>query len=450
MRKQAWKQAVFLGVSFLTALLFWKMEQKSLVVYVPETEETFMDDTEEAAAETDKNKDTAVTGKSDRIRVLIRSDDFVSEYQEEVQVVCLTDTGYTQGKESRELKKGETIGFSCKDDRLLGETAILTGKSEEGAFILKGLKRGYEDPVYEGTLSFQKTDKGYLVINELPLELYLEKVVPSEMPSSYPMEALKAQAVCARTYAKKQIEHPRMEKEIPADVDDSVNYQVYNNQPENEACTQAVRETSGLTLTRGGELLDALYYSTSCGVDLTLDLSKETVFCSFLSLKKEKDYEKDEPWYRWNTYFSADQLTSLASSAGYGSVGTVTELIPGSREKSGCLKTLTLKGTSGSEAVEGEYSIRKLLNPAETSVVLQDGSVAPDLGMLPSAFFYLLPSYDGEQLLGYQVIGGGYGHGIGMSQTGAKYMAKDGKDFQEILTYYYGETELHEVVDTGN
>ena len=66
------------------------------------------------------------------------------------------------------------------------------------------------------------------------------------MPSSYPLEALKAQAVCARTYAVKQMENPRMEEDIPADVDDSVSYQVYNSQPENDRSRQAAEETKGL------------------------------------------------------------------------------------------------------------------------------------------------------------------------------------------------------------
>ena len=126
---------------------------------------------------------------------------------------------------------------------------LLKGREEDGCFALMGLKRGYEDPLFEGTLTISRRKEGFLVINELPLELYIRKVIPSEMPSSYPLEALKAQAVCARTYAVKQMDVLRMEDGIPADVDDSVSYQVYNNQPESERSRQAAEETRGQIMT---------------------------------------------------------------------------------------------------------------------------------------------------------------------------------------------------------
>ena len=122
-----------------------------------------------------------------------------------------------------------------------------------------------------------------------------------------------------------------MEDGIPADVDDSVSYQVYNNQPESERSRQAAEETRGQIMTENGELVDALYYSTSCGIRMDQDLSLEPVFASFLSVKHESDYEKDEPWYRWNVYFPVEQLTERAAEKGYGEIGSVTELIPEKR-----------------------------------------------------------------------------------------------------------------------
>ena len=292
---------------------------------------------------------------------------------------------------------------------------MLTWKRREGWFSVLGLKRGYEDPVFEGSLTILRRKEGFLLINELPLESYIRKVIPSEMPSSYPLEALKAQAVCARTYAVKQMENHRMEEDIPADVDDSVSYQVYNSQPENDRSRQAAEETKGLVMAKDGELVDALYYSTSCGLRLDQDLSLEPVFAAFLSVKHEGDYEKDEPWYRWNVYFPVERLAELAAENGYGEVGTVTELIPEKRESSGCLSALTIRGSAGNAEVDGEYAIRKFLNPSGLQVNLKNGKAAPELGMLPSAFFYLVPSYEEEKLLGYELIGGGYGHGRGLS-----------------------------------
>lgn len=475
MGKQKWKQIIFLVTTLLTAVVFWNLERKSQVISVPETEnsESKQDSGEKADSE-EKSSESAASGDSadkdsgettgtensagrekddwdmpESIRVLIRSDNFMSEYQENVQVVCLSDTMCKVENQINEYQAGEKLAFSKDDEKKPGTVTVLSGEDDSGgSFCLEGLQRGYENPVYEGSLTLIKTAEGYLVINELSLERYLCKVVPSEMPSSYPLEALKAQAVCARTYAVKQMKKPRLGEEIPAHVDDSVNFQVYNNQLENERCTQAVLETEGIYLTREGELLDALYYSTSCGIDLKRDFSREAVFCAFLSMKNERDYEKDEPWYRWNAYFTLDNLTDLAAAYGFEDLGTVTGLILGGREESGRLYSMTVTGDRGSETVEGEYQIRKFLNPSQVGVKLQDGSSAPDLGMLPSAFFYVVPAYSEETLLGYQIVGGGYGHGIGLSQNGARHMAEEGMGFQEILAYYYREMELYETLGT--
>ena len=109
----------------------------------------------------------------------------------------------------------------------------------EGFFQLPYLKRKQECPSYEGSLKVEKREEGLILINTLPLESYLCYVVPSEMPSSYPLEALKAQAICARCYAVQQMENGRCEA-YDADLDDSVSYQVYNNIGKTDAAAQAV------------------------------------------------------------------------------------------------------------------------------------------------------------------------------------------------------------------
>ncbi len=442
MDRRAWKQRFFLATAVLTALMFWNLERTSRIRTVEQPvipEETEILDTEE-----EKTKEV-FSAEEDIIRVLIRSDSFQSEYHEVLRVRCLDRAVLETTKGKRELEAGEELVFS--DSEELEESLILSGKEAKGIFSLVGLKRGYEDPVYCGTLKIRNTEKGYLVINELPLEDYLKKVVPSEMPSSYPLEALKAQAVCARTYAVRQRAEGRI-SEFGADVDDSVEFQVYNNQPEMPSSTKAAEETKGMILQKNGEPLEALYYSTSCGVDLFRDLSEETVFCSFLSMKNQDDYEWKEPWYRWNLYLSLEQLTTLASEAGYGAIGEVREICPGEREASGRLSSLTVQGTNGEQIIHGEYEIRKFLNPKKEVLTLQNGEQAPELGMLPSAFFYLTPSYEETTLLGYQIAGGGYGHGEGLSQNGARCMAEQGMEFREILNYYYGELEFDEILDT--
>lgn len=105
-----------------------------------------------------------------------------------------------------------------------------------------------------------------MLINELPLEEYLYSVVPSEMPASYPQEALKAQAICARTYAYTHMQRAGYEA-LGAHVDDSSSYQVYNNILEQEEATAAVKATYGQLLVRedGVTPAETYYYSTSWG-----------------------------------------------------------------------------------------------------------------------------------------------------------------------------------------
>ncbi|MDE7358453.1 MAG: SpoIID/LytB domain-containing protein, partial [Lachnospiraceae bacterium] len=123
---------------------------------------------------------------------------------------------------------------------------------------------GRADHAYRGTMECLRREQGIVLINELPLEEYLYAVVPSEMPASYPQEALKAQAVCARTYAYRYILRAGL-PELGAHVDDTTAYQVYHNIEEHAAATTAVKETDGVLLTYEGEAAGNYYYSTSCG-----------------------------------------------------------------------------------------------------------------------------------------------------------------------------------------
>ena len=126
------------------------------------------------------------------------------------------------------------------------------------------MERGCGIPSYAGVIEVFSSEEGMAVINELSLDQYLCKVVPSEMPASYEMEALKAQAVCARSYAVRQMgdyAYP----EYKAHVNDSTEFQVYNNSYTAESSSQAVIETDGQVVRYQGDIATTYYYSTSCG-----------------------------------------------------------------------------------------------------------------------------------------------------------------------------------------
>ena len=106
---------------------------------------------------------------------------------------------------------------------------------------------------------YKRQADGLVLVNDLYLEDYLTKVVPSEMPSSYEKEALKAQAVCARTYAYRQIQGNAY-SQFGAHVDDSTNYQVYNNKETDEKTTAAVKDTYGKMLFYEDKAVEAFYF----------------------------------------------------------------------------------------------------------------------------------------------------------------------------------------------
>lgn len=327
-----------------------------------------------------------------------------------------------------------------------------------------------------GTSGGQQTgqeSEGYYLVNTLPLESYLYYVLPSEMPSSYPMEALKAQAVCARSYAMLQIRQGRM-KQYGADVDDTTAFQVYHIQGTSEAAKQAVEETAGQYLSYQGEPIEAFYYACSCGHSTTADIwrgSKGRDY-SYLVYQDYGTLEQESPWYRWS--YQAKQfdiealknrlLAVLAQNKNYISIyseegsseegwteitdrGKMEAVINGmsavqdiriqerlAGEVADCLHI-----TSGSYhiMIEGEYHIRNILTADGYILIKQDMSVSEGLTLVPSGFFEIETVKQDGNLIGFVLKGGGFGHGVGMSQYGARYLAEEGKDYQYILTYYY-------------
>lgn len=373
------------------------------------------------------------------IRVLMKSDNYESEYHTDICLTC--DKDYTIQKEDSQIryKAGEEIQITPQSD-LFAKGEVLHVSSDGGVFYFPELERAEESIGYEGSLEIRKTDQGLLLVNVLPLESYLCGVLPSEMSESFPLEALKAQAICARTYAIQQQEDGRAE-EYGADLDDSTAYQVYNNHRHGAKTDQAVKETTGLVMMQDGALADARYYSTSCGLDLHRNLSEESVFAAFLQDDQIRSAEVEEPFYRWKTSI---QLADLQVKTEW---KTIENLRVAERNEKGAVTCLEITGQKQkdelvNEKIAGEYQIRQFLALADPVITLQDGSTREGWRLLPSAFFYLQPITEEGILTGYEIYGGGYGHGEGMSQNGARHMAEQGESCETILKNYYGEIEL--------
>ena len=162
---------------------------------------------------TAKEKDTEVVKeekiieedqKQELIRVLIMTDGYSYIVHPEVEVCASSGMTVSFGEETEEIEADELLQIAPDDVRF--EKGNIRICAKEGKLSLQSITRGYGTPSYDGVLELQSTAEGIVIINELSVESYLCGVVPSEMPSSYELEALKAQAVCARSYAYRQME----------------------------------------------------------------------------------------------------------------------------------------------------------------------------------------------------------------------------------------------------
>ena len=362
---------------------------------------------------------------------------------------------------------------------------VITNK-ETGSIYHDEIKNWQNGTDYRGEIEILKEAEGYVVINELPVEEYLYSVVPSEMPASYPMEALKAQAICARTYAYLHIMSPGYPK-WNAHVDDTTAYQVYHSVKECETTTRAVNETQGLVLLEPNEegLAQTYYYSTSCGYGSDahvwrssysdsypyikskhinrFDLIQEAVsvedFEQYITKVHAEDYEASQGWYRWKyrvedldrehllsclqkRYRANEKLVLTKVGDDYISqpieeIGNVTNLIITQRQAGGVADEMLIYTDTAVYKVITELNIRYVLNDGCSLIERQDGVKVEMYSLLPSAFFIINLIREDEYVAGYEIIGGGFGHGAGMSQNAAKAMAEDGMTAQEILTFFF-------------
>ena len=350
---------------------------------------------------------------------------------------------------------------------------MITNKKDNSIFFkmedYEQVRKDMEGAGYRGKLIFQRAvneTNGFVVINELPLEEYLYGVVPSEMPSSYPMEALKAQAICARTYAVMHMMNPAY-PDYEAHVNDTTSFQVYHNIDEQETTNRAVNETAGMLLFQedGETLAETFYYSTSCGQ--ACEASTNIEFKEYITKSYSSDVESGESWYRWTCSVkdideknmlqrmqarykvNASKILTMTGKDSYKSqpvneLGSIKELFVSKRGEGGVSEELIITTDKNTYKIVGEYNIRYVLNDPDALIVKQDGSNTTMKTLLPSAFISLEAVKLKGVVVGYQVIGGGYGHGVGMSQNGAKGMANLGYSAEEILTYFFPGTQILE------
>jgi len=271
--------------------------------------------------------------------------------------------------------------------------------SKEGELLLAGAH-------YSGNIEVWKGDGGLYLINELPLEDYVKEVVVAEVGSNWEMEALKVQAVLSRTYG---IYQKKMNKDALFHITSSVLHQAYKGNNFDTRIAYAVEETAGEILTFNGRPIEPFYHST-CGGRTE---NPEDVFGKSYPYLKSVELNDDiSPYWVWEKRIPLTEIEKDLNVSG--------------------IKEITVKSYTSTNRVK-ELTI--LCDSGITTIKATDFRKTLGWSRIPSTNFTIKKDEDSMIFEGK-----GYGHGVGLSQWGALQMARDGKNYKEILSFFYPGT----------
>lgn len=380
-----------------------------------------------------KSRKTLVQGEKERIYTITLQENKKIKITSETQVI-LAETGQTIDIETVPLATNTII---------LEQIQYASGFSWGGE----------EDREYRGIIEIA-VDKEYglNLINIINIEEYLYSVLPSEMISSWPMEALKAQAVIARGEARYKRDYIKPHEAFGYDVCDSQHCQVYSGvKSEGKRAREAVEETKGEIPVYHGKIAHTLY-SSNCGGH-TQSSSELKGWGDEPYLKGIPDSEQGgapqtnmeiEKWlkhspqvycnipkycyppeFRWARVFTRKDLEESINRID--EIGQLQAIIPQKRSISGHINKIEIKGTKKNLIVDKENVIRQIFG----------------LGFLRSTLF-LVETKIGKKGVpeSFTFYGGGWGHGVGMCQTGAAGMAEKGYNYQDIMKRYYTDIAI--------
>ena len=268
---------------------------------------------------------------------------------------------------------------------------------------------------FAGKLNLYILGSEILVVNVVGIENYLSSVVGSEMPSKWPIEALKAQAIASRTYALKQKGNDLF------DIDSTKKNQVYLGlESKTNRTTKAVKSTRSLVLIHDNKLINALFHSSSGGMT---ENSQDVWKNKYPYLSSVKDFDKYSPKFSWQRKFSSKELTNL-----FPKIGGLENIEILNITSTGRVKNVRLFGPEGSYQMSG-VDLRRRLDLNSNFMRFRFFEEEPN-NNLPT------------EKKGLLVFGQGSGHGVGMSQWGANYLASKGQKAEEILKHFYTGVEI--------
>jgi len=316
-------------------------------------------------------------------------------------------------------------------------------EQREHTFVLKNVRIGigfhwdrHEDQEFAGRLEIRDNADGtQTAINTIDLEEYLCSVISSEMNTNSPIELLKAHAVISRSWAIRAMQKPNHEGfDVCAD-DHCQRYEGLRRM--NERAVEAVHATRGQVLMFGDEICDCRYYKCCGGktevwrtcwedIDVPYIRSVRCDYCKSPSPKVLRlvlnDYDQETKDFRdWTVHYTDEELDAIIAEKSGIDFGEIQELVPLHRGASGRIDSLKIVGSRHTEVIGKELKIRYWLSKS----------------CLYSSWFEVSHA-DGV----WTLTGHGWGHGAGLCQIGAAVMASEGHKYEEILSYYYPNTQL--------
>jgi len=316
--------------------------------------------------------------------------------------------------------------------------------------------------LYPGSMRLQSNAYGtYTLVNQVPLETYLRGVVPHEIGQGAPYAAVEAQTILARTYALRNLRRfVADDYEICADTHCQVYYGLTGTSP---LADQAITATEGLVLTYQNELVDALYSAVTGGVSAPFSdvwngserpylkavvdspnsiwnlsqksLADENNFRQFINLK-EGFNETGRSAFRWSRQSSLEQITE-----------DLQRYLK--KVKHPLADFTTVKQMQVVERSPAGRILKLVVETDQGLIEIKKNEVRSAFGPPRSTLFYLEPIYGADKTLkGYSFVGGGFGHGVGLSQYGAHNLAKLGRTGEEILNFYYPGTQIQPLNDS--
>ncbi|MCR5176325.1 MAG: SpoIID/LytB domain-containing protein [Anaerovibrio sp.] len=372
--------------------------------------------------------------------------------------------GTSDGRQHGDFRSNIVANLSVE-----GNSILVNGKNSGVSELLfvpvekfSGGRIKYNKNEYRGQILVSIVGGKLLIVNKISVEDYIKGVLPSEMSPAWNMEALKAQAVAARTYTF-YMKNQKAHLGDGYDLCDSTHCQVYDGlSNESKTTSDAVDATKGMVMTYQGKPIYAPYHASSGG---STENSEDVWGNNLPYLRSVKDDDSKSPYHNWSVRFKAAQVQKLLSAAGknIGQLKSIS-MVPVGKSINGVLDSGRASGVkfvgSGQTVVLTGQQVRQIFGLKSTYFVVRTERMAklpPDnnkkntshknTGTIDAAPAAMTGTKLKVENTSVDIIfdGHGFGHGLGMSQYGAKAMADAGKKYEDILHHYYTDIEIYKM-----